>query len=236
MSTPAPSPPQPPPPLIASLVESGLNENAARILIAAARLFGQKGYSATSVREIVQEADVTNPMLYYYFESKEGVFHRLLDFVVEALHQAIEDAIAQHEHVRDRLDAIAHTFFDGVKIAPELVRFVYAVLFGPVQSRPGADIVAMQQKTHGLLHKVFEAGVARGELLPHPGQSTHFLGDQFMAMVNNQMMIAFGILEFSCDCSEPEQLLNEYIGSGSRERLLNFFFNGAGTLATQETP
>lgn len=232
----APSPAARPPTLIETLVESGLNENAARILIAAASLFSQKGYAATSVREIVQEAEVTNPMLYYYFESKEGVFQRLLTFVVDALHQAIEDAIANHATTYARLDAIAHTFFDGVEIAPELVRFVYAVLFGPVQSRPVADIVCVQQKTHDLLCQVFDDGVAHGELVLHPGRNTHFLSDQFIGMVNNQMMIAFGILEFCDDAAECHQLLDTYIGAGARARLLDFFFHGAGTLAAQETP
>ncbi|WP_206524213.1 TetR/AcrR family transcriptional regulator [Lujinxingia sediminis] len=232
----APSPPEPPSALMETLVESGLNENAARILIAAARLFSQKGYAATSVREIVQEAEVTNPMLYYYFESKEGVFQRLLTFVVDALHQAIEDAIANHTTTYARLDAIAHTFFDGVEIAPELVRFVYAVLFGPVQSRPVADIVCVQQKTHGLLRQVFDDGIAHGELVLHPGRNTHFLSDQFIGMVNNQMMIAFGILEFIDDATECRRSLDTYIGAGARARLLDFFFHGAGTLAAQETP
>ena len=46
---------------------------AEKILHVAICLFAQKGYDATSTREIVEAAGVTKPMLYYYFGSKEGL-------------------------------------------------------------------------------------------------------------------------------------------------------------------
>ena len=39
----------------------------------AAKLFAERGYDATSVREIVEAAGVAKPTLYYYFRSKEGL-------------------------------------------------------------------------------------------------------------------------------------------------------------------
>ncbi|WP_158542659.1 TetR/AcrR family transcriptional regulator [Lujinxingia litoralis] len=218
------------------LLSRGFNENAARILIAAAHLFGKKGYTATSVREIVKEADVTNPVLYYYFESKEGVFHRLLDVVQDALHSAIEEAISIHQRVQDRLEAIITALFAGLQFAPELIRFVYSVLFGPVQSRPDANIFAFQEKLHEMLCGVFEEAIDRGEFALRPKRTIEFLSDQFMGVVNNHMMFAFAILEFGPCSTQRDQLLNDYIGPDARRGLLDFFFHGAGTLANQETP
>ncbi len=45
-----------------------------RLLRAASDLFAQKGYAATTVREIVAAVGVTKPVLYYYFGSKEGLY------------------------------------------------------------------------------------------------------------------------------------------------------------------
>lgn len=39
----------------------------------AAKLFADRGYEATSVREIVEAAGVAKPTLYYHFQSKEGL-------------------------------------------------------------------------------------------------------------------------------------------------------------------
>src|SRR5512145_2130357 len=49
-----------------------------RLLDVATELFTRKGYAATTVREVVTAAGVTPPVLYYYFESKEGLFLTLL--------------------------------------------------------------------------------------------------------------------------------------------------------------
>jgi AcrR family transcriptional regulator len=41
-----------------------------RILMAATRLVGEKGYQATSMNDIGAQASVTGPSLYSYFASK----------------------------------------------------------------------------------------------------------------------------------------------------------------------
>jgi AcrR family transcriptional regulator len=38
-----------------------------KILITAARIFAEKGFEATSMREIAEACSVTKPALYYYF-------------------------------------------------------------------------------------------------------------------------------------------------------------------------
>ena len=43
------------------------NEARTKLLESALTLFSQKGYEGTSIREIIQGAEVTRPVLYYYF-------------------------------------------------------------------------------------------------------------------------------------------------------------------------
>ena len=57
------------PSILPQFEQADVPELAAQLMSAGLRLFARKGYTATSVREIVQKADVTNPMLYYYFNS-----------------------------------------------------------------------------------------------------------------------------------------------------------------------
>ena len=58
--------------------ESGNGPVRQRLLEGAAELFTQKGYAATTVREIVAAAGVTKPVLYYYFRNKEGIYLELM--------------------------------------------------------------------------------------------------------------------------------------------------------------
>ncbi len=55
-----------------------LSTVARHIARTAARLFAERGYDATSVREIVEAAGVAKPTMYYYFRSKEGLAQALL--------------------------------------------------------------------------------------------------------------------------------------------------------------
>ena len=54
-------------------------ERRARIEDAAARLFAERGYAATSVEDIVREAGVSKPILYRHFESKRDLHAMLLE-------------------------------------------------------------------------------------------------------------------------------------------------------------
>jgi len=45
-----------------------------KIYRAAVELFARKGYSGTTIRNIVQKAEVTQPMVYYYYGNKEQLF------------------------------------------------------------------------------------------------------------------------------------------------------------------
>lgn len=48
------------------------------ILHTALSLFASRGYDAVGVNEIVETAGITKPTLYYFFQSKEGVFREIL--------------------------------------------------------------------------------------------------------------------------------------------------------------
>jgi TetR/AcrR family transcriptional regulator len=96
---------------------------ARHIARAAARLFAERGYEATSVREIVKAAGVAKPTLYYYFQSKEGLAHALITGSLIALGSTLEQIVSQ---VADPVDCLEQV----------IERFIYALLFGP----PGSEM------------------------------------------------------------------------------------------------
>ena len=50
------------------------------ILSTAMKLFGEKGFEGTSVRDIAKAADVNLAMISYYFGSKEKLFEDVVDY------------------------------------------------------------------------------------------------------------------------------------------------------------
>lgn len=66
----------------------------AKFLQTAIRLFGSKGYHATTVPDIVREAGSSTGAFYFYFRNKEDVFASVLEFVGEQIAAVLNKAIA----------------------------------------------------------------------------------------------------------------------------------------------
>lgn len=54
-------------------------DRRSQILDAAARIFPKKGYLETTVQDIINEAGISSPTLYNYFDSKEEIFLALIE-------------------------------------------------------------------------------------------------------------------------------------------------------------
>lgn len=156
-----------------------------RIARAAFRLFGQKGYSCTSVQDIAEAAEVQKSILYYYFGSKAGLYqslcseslHRLRAFLTQALRDAglplddLTSGIGQlpaDVSCEKLLGALAETLIALARDNREPMRFFLAHIFAPDGDRPPASTHEMEQMTPQLIHYIGHAGILRGELCGDP--------------------------------------------------------------------
>src|SRR3954454_18761750 len=77
-----------------------------RIQTVAIRLFTERGYEATSLREIAEELGVTKAALYYHFKTKEDIVASLIDDRAQKLDELIEWATAQPRTPQTRREII----------------------------------------------------------------------------------------------------------------------------------
>jgi AcrR family transcriptional regulator len=64
-----------------------------QILAAAATLFGEQGYKATTLRNIAKRLDMGAGSLYYHFASKEEILGEVLDLGILAIDRAVGEAL-----------------------------------------------------------------------------------------------------------------------------------------------
>lgn len=69
---------------------------------AASRLFARRGYHAASMEEIATEAGISKPMLYAYFDSKDGLFAACGRVAGERLRHRVRQAAEAPELPPDR--------------------------------------------------------------------------------------------------------------------------------------
>ncbi len=130
---------------------------------AALRLFTQRGYSATTVRELVEAAGVTKPVLYYYFGNKEGLFLELMRTHFGRLEAAVDVFRREEGSVRERLVAMLDKGFVYVQQDLDFIRLMHAVYFGPPGEAPYFDFGTYHQRYHDLITRFLKEGIDRGE-------------------------------------------------------------------------
>jgi TetR/AcrR family transcriptional regulator len=135
-----------------------------RLLLAAIAVFNRKGYAATTVREIVDAAGVTKPVLYYYFTSKEGIYLAILQDAIDVFNAHLTALQSATGTVRERLKALSLEVFKLSRQHVEVVRLVHAVFYGPSQGAPRFDIERFHHDFQNTVQALVEEGIANGEL------------------------------------------------------------------------
>ena len=64
------------------------------ILAAAKVVFAEKGFHATTVADVAKAAGISYGSVYWYFDSKDALFHALMDHQEQALRAHIDQAVA----------------------------------------------------------------------------------------------------------------------------------------------
>jgi AcrR family transcriptional regulator len=134
-----------------------LGSVARHIARVAARLFAQRGYDATSVREIVEAAGVAKPTLYYYFRSKEGLAQALLTVPLSNLVGTLRQIVTAVDDPVRCLEEVIDAQYNFCRDDPDRGRFIYALLFGP----HGAEVASELEPFRDSLMSWTEAAVRR---------------------------------------------------------------------------
>lgn len=137
-----------------------------RLLRAAVDLFADKGYAATSVREIVAAAGVTKPVLYYYFQSKEGLYLEIMNSASDDLRANLESITDRDISVWERLLKLADTTYRAYSENLKIMKIMHAIMFGPPQGAPFVDFNAVYWAFHEAVEAMVVEGMQSGEMLP----------------------------------------------------------------------
>lgn len=141
----------------------------------ATELFAEKGYAATTTREICQRAGITKPVLYYYFGNKEQLFREL---VLDCCNESRKQLLLAAQRARtapDKLVEILTADFEEARRAPGLARMFIRMLFAPEKGSPAIDYAELGLEWVRLATGIVREGVRRGELRGRPKEVAEVL-------------------------------------------------------------
>lgn len=85
-----------------------------RLLDAAARLFGEQGFHAASMRDIAKAAGMLSGSIYYHFASKDELLLAIYEEGARRLAEAVEQAVASQSDPWMRLEAACAAHLGGL--------------------------------------------------------------------------------------------------------------------------
>lgn len=109
--------------------QQGQESGRERLLRVARQEFARKGYSATSVEELVTFAEVTSPTLYHHFGSKLGLFVATAEDVYDRTLTAFRSAVQGTESFHDAVHALIDQSAALMRDEPVLAMMISTMQF-----------------------------------------------------------------------------------------------------------
>ena len=188
------------------------------ILRAALKRFANGGYAATSVQDIVDDAQVSKPALYYHFKDKAGLFQALVHEAHDERYRILREASANATGIQTQLENILAALFDYFGKNRELMRISFATMFAaPGEVPENLSYADKCERNFEIIHSLIKRALKNGELDRHFDSEELTFG--FYGLANFHLVANI----VSPDC-EPDQL--------TAKRVVELFLAGAAAKAT----
>jgi AcrR family transcriptional regulator len=134
------------------------------LLAIAARLFAERGFKNTTVRDIADAAGILSGSLYHHFDSKEAMVDELLDTFQTELWERYDEIEASDLTPRAKLEAVVRTSFEAIDHHHSEVAIFQNDATHLITFERFAYLDERNNKFQRLWTGLLEAGVASGEL------------------------------------------------------------------------
>lgn len=132
-----------------------------RILDAAEDLFGEKGYSATSLGDVADSVGIRSPSLYNHFKNKEALYEAVLERLLtdfsaplaeldsgpltqERVLYWLETIVRQHHANPNLARLLQHAALSGGPHTNELIDRLFRPMFQPASNLEGSNLSLLE--------------------------------------------------------------------------------------------
>jgi len=148
-----------------SVVDQSANSDLRRRLLGVAtKLFAERGYGGTSMREIVAAAGCTKPALYYYFDGKEALFRAIIDAETATVLGVVQRMTDHAIPLRDRVAQGLVEYFQHVRKNQAALAVICRAYNQREHGQPEMDLVSLRRANLTLFRQLLASGVQAGEI------------------------------------------------------------------------
>jgi AcrR family transcriptional regulator len=145
------------------------------IVQAATILFAEQGFDGTTTLQISKEAGITEPVIFYYFKTKDELFTSIIASTFEKFFTHLNDLPQKTKTEFEKIENLIVLHFDIVKEMPD--KIYLAVSTCPARLKDPNDICRksiqeVRLRLKNYLTGCLEAGIETGEFRTVPVNAT----------------------------------------------------------------
>jgi len=161
-----------------------------QIMVAAKRVFSDKGFNKATMEDIAQEAELSPGTLYLYFKNKEELYAslslRILQYLLIRVEHVNDDKEADPE---EKLQALMDAMYDVYEFDPLIIINMFHLQSSETLKNLSPQLMEeiknLSRKSLGSIARIFEKGVEQGLFFDrHPTA----LADTFWAMFSGVVL------------------------------------------------
>ena len=182
------------------------SETKNNIFNAAAELFARDGFHKVSVREICESANVTKPVLYYYFKDKETLLEELMKETYVKVDELVLKHINESDPIEILLRNIVKLYVEFLTVYPTLTKFSAFIQSTNVPNRILEMKLNRYKSEKGKLIKIIKTNQKQGIISKEYNPETltiNFIGTIIMYLGE--------FLIFNLSVKEVNKKLNNFV-------------------------
>jgi AcrR family transcriptional regulator len=145
-----------------------------QIIVAAKRVFSEKGFSKATMEDIAKEAELSPGTIYLYFKNKDELYASLSLRILQYLNIRLEHVAQQKDlSTEERIQALKEAMFDVYNFDPLVVINMFHLQSSETLKNLSPELLAeikqLSQSSLGVISEIFKEGIREGVFIEkHP--------------------------------------------------------------------
>ncbi len=145
-----------------------------QIIVAAKRVFSEKGFSKSTMEDIATEAELSPGTLYLYFKNKEELYASLSLRILQYLHIRVDHVNKEADLTPvQKLDRLVEAMYDVYDFDPLIIITMFHLQSSETLKNLSPQLMSqiedLSRKSLGAITKIFQEGIEKGAFVEkHP--------------------------------------------------------------------
>ncbi|MBN2585843.1 MAG: TetR/AcrR family transcriptional regulator [Candidatus Fermentibacteraceae bacterium] len=180
-------------------------DNREKLLNAGIDLLSEKTFSEISMDQVAERSGVSKPMIYYYFNNKEGYYRGLAEHLLKIARSMMQKLYDPEISMRENLKRYVRFRIDFVEESPGIANAFLSIITDPNigmlinELQEEFDIMRME-----FIDPMFDRAVESGEV-------TSGVNRMIVMMMLNSLLVSYTVKKINKLCGHDEMKPEEVV-------------------------